>query len=72
MKFENLKQLVKVEKLLLKYCPDVTNVKHKLRGVDGNKKPITFTEQDKKAIAAGLAKFGKQIADISFIMLLFS
>lgn len=30
-----------------KYCPGVRNYTHKMRGIDGNGKPIDFTESDR-------------------------
>ena len=42
------------------YAKTVKNFTHKMRGVDGNGKPITFTVDDKKAIAIGLQKMVKE------------
>jgi hypothetical protein len=38
------------------YCPDIKNVKHKLRGLDGNKNPIDFTPQEKSKIRDGVRR----------------
>ena len=35
---------------------DIKNWKHKLRGVDGNGKPIEFNAAEKRCIKAGLKK----------------
>lgn len=55
------KKFIKLEPFIKEYCPDVTNIKHKLRGVDGNKKPIDFSETEKAEINKGLKKFAKDI-----------
>ena len=36
------------------YCPSVSNYSHKLRGKDGNGKPIDFSVSDKQKICAAL------------------
>lgn len=43
------------------YAPNVKNYKHKLRGIDGNKKPIEFSEQDKAEIEKGIEKLFKDL-----------
>lgn len=40
------KEYLRIERFLSSYCPGIKNVKHKLRGIDGNKKPIDFTETE--------------------------
>lgn len=47
------------------YCQDITNVKHKLRGTDGNGNPIDFTPEDKKKIKAGIQKLSKDLKVMS-------
>jgi len=39
----------------------IKNYKHKLRGIDGNKKPIDFSTQEKKEIVSGLKTMIKDI-----------
>ena len=39
----------------------IKNHKHKLRGVDGNKKPIEFSISEKKEIVSGLKAMIKDI-----------
>jgi hypothetical protein len=60
MTFSDLKELIKMERFIAKYCPSISNAKHKLRGVDGNKKPI------KKAIA----KFAEQIRKVIVLLVI--
>jgi hypothetical protein len=38
------------------YCSEVKNFTHKMRGKNGNGKPIEFSADDKKLIVAGLKK----------------
>ena len=44
-----------------KYAPEVINWGHKLRGKDGHNKPISFTDEDKKAIKRGIKAMAKDI-----------
>lgn len=44
-----------------KYCPDVKNWKHKLRGLDGNNSPIDFSKDDKAAIKAGVKRMSQEL-----------
>lgn len=55
--FLNPLLLIKFSRFFPHYAPTVTNVKHKMRGKDGNGQPTGFTEADKAAIRAGLDKF---------------
>lgn len=43
------------------YAKSVSNFTHKMRGTDGNKKPIDFSEEDKKEIISGLKEMTKDI-----------
>lgn len=43
------------------YAPAVTNYGHKMRGMDGNNKPIKFTQKDKRLIAKGLQQLARDI-----------
>lgn len=44
------------------YAKTVKNFTHKMRGTDGNGKPIGFTIDDKKAITDGLLQMAKDTA----------
>ncbi len=46
--------IIKAAKFFPKYCPEIKNWKHKLRGVDGNKKEIEFNDKDKELIFIGI------------------
>lgn len=72
MTLSELKEFIKMERFFEKYCPSVKNVKHKLRGIDGNNNLISFTDAEKKLINKALQKFAKQIVKefILFITLL--
>lgn len=41
------------------YLPHIKNVKHKMRGKDGNGKAIDFSEEEKKQIAEAVQKQSK-------------
>lgn len=43
-------EIVVAKNFFEKYCTDVKNWKHKLRGIDGNGNPIDFSPEEKKAI----------------------
>ena len=43
------------------YAKSVKNFKHKMRGVDGNQKPIDFTGPDKKKIKAAFKKLSNDV-----------
>jgi hypothetical protein len=44
-----------------KYLPNVKNVKHKMRGIDGNGNPIDFSDTEKKEILKALAQMCKDL-----------
>ena len=46
--------IIKAAKFFPKYAPEGKNWKHKLRGKDGNKKPIEFSKDDKQMIKQGI------------------
>lgn len=54
-------QYIKAAKFFPKYCPSVRNWKHKLRGVDGNGKEISFNDAEKKLIKEGLKRLFKDL-----------
>jgi hypothetical protein len=43
------------------YAKSVKNYKHKMRGIDGNLKPIDFTDEDKKEIKAAFKKLSSDL-----------
>lgn len=59
-------KIVKAYNFFETYCPGVKNFTHKLRGVDGNKKPIDFTDEDKEMMKKAAAKLGAKFSDIKF------
>jgi hypothetical protein len=52
---------IKAARFFPKYAPQVKNYKHKLRGTDGNNKPIEFTAQDRKSIRSGIKSLIRDI-----------
>lgn len=58
-------QVIVAKKFFQDYCPDVINTAHKLRGLDGNKKPIDFSKEDKVKIRQGVQKLAKDLKELS-------
>lgn len=58
-------QIIVAKKFFQDYCPDVINTAHKLRGLNGNKKPIDFTEEDKAKIRLGVQKLAKDLKELA-------
>ena len=52
---------IKASKFFPVYAAGVTNWKHKLRKLDGNGKPIDFSDEDRVLILAGFEKLRKNI-----------
>jgi hypothetical protein len=59
-------KVVKAYNFFETYCPKISNFQHKLRGFDGNKKPIDFTDEDKKIMKEAAAKLGGKFNDVKF------
>ena len=60
----DMKQILKylsASNFFTDYAKSVKNVKHKMRGIDGNGKPIEFTEEDKKQIKAGIKQLSSDL-----------
>lgn len=58
--------LIIAKEFFTKYCPDIPNYKHKMRGVDGNRKPIDFTAEDKAKMRKAAEKLGGKFKDVKF------
>ena len=63
---EEFFKIVPARQFFTKYCPGITNYYHKLRGFDGNKKPIDFTDAEKKQMQSCAAKMSKDLAKVKF------
>ncbi len=63
---EEFFKIVPARQFFTKYCTGITNYYHKLRGFDGNKKPIDFTAEDKKQMQKCAAKLSKDLANVKF------
>lgn len=48
------------------YAPRVKRYYHKMRGVDGNKRPITFTPEDKADMQYGLQRMIDDLKKVRF------
>lgn len=55
--FEN----INAGKFFSKYLPHIKNIKHKMRGTNGNGKPIDFSDDEKKQIAKALKLLCKDL-----------
>jgi hypothetical protein len=49
------------KKFFAKYLPHIKRYEHKMRGYDTNKKPLDFTEAEKKQIIKAVNQFAKEI-----------
>lgn len=58
-------QVVVAKYFFENYCPEVSNVKHKLRGIDGNGNPIDFSPEDKKKMRAAINQLGKDLKTLA-------
>lgn len=58
-------QVVVAKYFFENYCPEVSNVKHKLRGIDGNGNPIDFSPEDKKKMRAAINILTKDLKNIA-------
>lgn len=59
-------KIVPARQFFTKYCTGISNYYHKLRGFDGNKKPIDFTDEEKKHMKKCAIKLGKELASVNF------
>lgn len=63
---EEFFKIIPARQFFTKYCPQVTNYYHKLRGRDGNNKPIDFTDEEKRAMKKAAAALGKELSKVDF------
>ena len=63
---EEFFKIVPARQFFTKYCTGITNYYHKLRGFDGNKKPIDFTDYEKDQIKNSIEKLSKDILNTKF------
>lgn len=59
-------KLVPAKQFFAQYCPEVKRFYHKLNGVDGNKKPIDFTPEDKKKMKKAVKALIKDLSSAKF------
>jgi hypothetical protein len=59
MEIREVFKYVSATKFLPQFCgiKITPTIRHKIRGLDGNNKPIDFTEKEKGQIIAGVKKF---------------
>jgi hypothetical protein len=63
---EEFFKIVPARQFFTRYCTGITNYYHKLRGFDGNKQPIDFTDEEKKQMQKCAAKLSKDLANVKF------
>lgn len=66
MNREEFFKLVPARQFFTKYCTQVKRYYHKLNGIDGNKQPIDFSEQDKQAMQAAVKKLVQDLKKVKF------
>jgi hypothetical protein len=59
-------RLVPAKQFFAQYCPEVKRFYHKMNGIDGNKKPIDFSPEDKKKMKVALKSMIKDISKVNF------
>jgi hypothetical protein len=62
-------KVLRVVKFITEYTelPYTAYMKHKIRGIDGNKQPIELTPQEINEIIRGLHTLGKKLSEIEFV-----
>lgn len=59
-------KIVPARRFFTDYAPGVNNFYHKSRGIDGNKKEITFTKEEKILMRKAAKKLAKDLARADF------
>jgi hypothetical protein len=63
---EEFFKLVPARQFFANYAPTVKRYYHKMRGIDGNKQPLTFTHDDREAMKQGLKKLSIDLKTVKF------
>ena len=58
---KNLFDIIPAQRFFREFCPKVTNWTHKRRKMDGNKRPIDFTHEDRVKIEEAKQKLIESI-----------
>jgi len=66
MKQEEFFKIITAKMFFTVYCKDVKNWSHKRRGIDGNGKPIDFSESDKLAMQEAAKVLGGKLSKVKF------
>lgn len=66
MKREDFFKLVPARQFFTAYAPQVKRYYHKMRGIDGNKMPIDFTEDDKRIMKEGVKQLAEDLKRVKF------
>jgi hypothetical protein len=59
-------KIVPARQFFTKYCPEVKRFYHKANGIDGNKKPIDFSPEDKKKMKLAVKAMVKDLSRVNF------
>lgn len=59
-------KLVPARQFFTVYAPDVKRFYQKMRGIDGNKMPIDFTEEDKRLMKEGVKRLANDLKRVKF------
>lgn len=63
---EEFFKVVPARQFFTQYAPQVKRYYHKLRGIDGNGKPLDFSAEDRKVMKAAVMKLAKELQDVKF------
>lgn len=61
---EQFFRMVPARQFFTNYAPTVKRYYHKMRGIDGNKQPITWTSQDREDIRAGIRRLSADLKKV--------
>jgi hypothetical protein len=61
---EQFFSIVPAQRFFQEWCPHISNWRHKRRKIDGNKKPIDFTEVEKQRIRQAAQTLGKELGKL--------
>lgn len=64
MHMDDFFKLVPASQFFANYAPNVKRYYHKMRGIDGNKQPITWTTQDIQDIRSGIRKLSADLKTV--------
>lgn len=66
MTTEEFFKIVPARQFFNKYCPDVKRFYHKMRGIDGNKKALDFSADDKVKMKQAALRLAEDLKKVKF------